>query len=188
MMAPTPWESILSGYASNNTTRSKLNYCGSQTRKEFRENNLAVTSHVKGQHKQKRNKNKEVSPIQKDDTMCLINSGNSLFDSSQSNHPINHEYFTKTKKRNLEFNKKQMLNEEIKDIEYDTNEGDELSLSIDEASEDKSNNILLTYSDEDVKAVDEEIEMERVMKMNFYKFSSQNQNGIIGMCQKIKSK
>lgn len=75
----------------------------------------------------------------------------------------------------------------IKESEYDSNDADLLSMSIDEISDEKSN-IQLTYSDEDVKAVDEEIEMERIMKMNFYKFKSQNQNGIIGMCQKIKNK
>ena len=141
---------------------------------------------MKGLNKQVRNKNNEVSSIHRDDTMCLINSANSLFDSNQSNHQTNQEYFTKQSKSNKKM-QEQRFNQEAKESEYDTNEGDVLSLSIDEASEDK-NNILLTYSDEDVKAVDEDIEMERVMKMNFYKFSSQNQNGIIGMWQKIKNK
>ena len=35
---------------------------------------------------------------------------------------------------------------------------------------------------------EENIEMQRIMKMNFYQFKSKEHNGIVGMCQDIKNR
>lgn len=118
-----------------------------------------------------------------------MNSATSLFDTSQSNPRTNRERVIQARApvRELPPNCR-TTTEETKESGDNTYDIDLLSLSVDEFSEVKNENVLSTNSEEDdMKIGDEEIEMERVMKMNFYQFRSQNQNGIVGMCQKIKT-
>lgn len=118
-----------------------------------------------------------------------MNSKTSLFDTSSNQ-------FTTRENRNFkndimeETDRYQHSSEETKDVVYTTDDMDAplVSLSIDEFSESKNYIPTGSASDDEAKPEDENIEMERVMKMNFYKFKSKNQNGIVGMCQKIKKR
>lgn len=51
IMASTPWDTMLSGFNSISKAPCRDRHCGSQTRKEFRDNNLAISSHLKSLNK-----------------------------------------------------------------------------------------------------------------------------------------
>lgn len=74
---------------------------------------------------------------------------------------------------------KDQITEETKEF-TSTKELDIMTLTEENPSDQGSSN-----TDEDDR-VDENIEMERVMKMNFYKFKAKDHKGIVGMCQKVK--
>lgn len=138
---------------------------------------------------------KEVSPIQRHEDMYLMNSSASLFDSHASHmqnshmeHDINDPKST-GKFRNL-FTREANFATEKKYINQNCeSEVEEVpDLTLEESSEqvvhhDRNNS---QRSDEIIQN-DEGIEMERIMKMNFYQFKSKDHNGIVGMCQNIKN-
>ena len=188
MIISTPRDMMHSNISQIDKMKQHRDKLGSKNRKEFKHNNPVISSHLMGLNKLVRKKNNEVSPIQREETTWLLNSATSLFDTSQSNLQ-NYEQIVQTSRPGKEVNNNLLLTtEETKESGYNSNEVDVLTLSADDFSQDKTSNIQPNISDEDFKLCEEDIEMERVMKMNFYKFKSQNQNGIVGMCQKVKSK
>lgn len=170
----------------NNCTSVKNNL---YTKHNYNSQNPVVSSHLMGLNNLMKRRNKEVSPIQREDMTCLMNSGTSLFDTSQSNQLTN---------RDLHISKSRQPQHLIESSDYpkatetkesnDTSSKDLLSLSVDEFSDEKNDIMLSNTSDDELKQVDEEIEMKRILKMNFYRFKSHNQNGIVGMCQNVKEK
>lgn len=184
VMQSTPRELMLSATSEGNKIKNQDNKISSKARKEFRSNNPIISSHLMGLNKLVRRKNNEVSPIQRDETTWLLNSATSLFDTSQSNLQ-NQDQVVQTSRGGMDTRNNWLLTtEETKESGYNSGEVDMLTLSADEFSQDKTCN--LQQEDEWFNMWDEDIEMERVMKMNFYKFKSQNQNGIVGMWQKIQ--
>lgn len=155
----------------------------------YNSHNPVVSSHLMGLNNLMKRRNKEVSPIQREEMTCLMNSGTSLFDTSQSNQLTN---------RDLHMSKSRQPQHLMESSDYpkatetresnDTSSKDMLTLSVDEFSDEKNDIVLSNTSDDDLKQVDEEIEMKRILKMNFYQFKSHNQNGIVGMCQNVKEK
>lgn len=151
------------GYRSNEREINKRNGMGDHL----------VSSHLMGLNKLMKRK---VSPIHREDSNYLMNSGNSLFESSQSNHLTNRGHHKVYDSRIMEEESNFRTTEEAKDCYKEL-----MSLSIEELSENKKSN----DSEEDELHIDENIEMERIAKMNFYAFKSSNNKGIVGMCQDI---
>jgi len=168
---------------SNNVTKVKHNN-GSHSKREYSAN-AVVSPHLMGLKQFVKKRTKEVSPIQREENNFLLNSGTSLFDSSQSN-----QYGSRDLRVNQHDSNPMKIIEES-DVPQTTEETKEVNcidLSDEICSEEKDDsNASSSNSEDECKPDDENVEMERVMKMNFYKFKSNNQNGIVGMCQKVKN-
>jgi hypothetical protein len=132
-----------------------------------------VSSHLMGLNKLVK---RIGSPVHREDINYLMNSGNSMFDTSQPT------YLTARENRKLYDSKIMEEESSLRNSEdYKENCKELATLSCDELFDTKSQN----DSEEDDQHIDENIEMERIAKMNFYTFKSYNQKGIVGMCQDL---
>jgi hypothetical protein len=132
-----------------------------------------VSSHLMGLNKLVKRKG---SPVHGEESNYLMNSGNSMFDTSQPN------YLTARENRKLYDSKIMEEESSLRNSEdYKDSCKELVASSSDELFDTKSQN----DSEEDDQHIDENIEMERIAKMNFYTFKSYNQKGIVGMCQDL---
>mmetsp|Transcript_29025 Transcript_29025/g.25667 ORF Transcript_29025/g.25667 Transcript_29025/m.25667 type:complete len:126 (+) Transcript_29025:475-852(+) len=115
-----------------------------------------------------------------------MNSRTSLFDSSQSQQlTYRNNYQGDTQHNILEVEENSNYPNAVGEMKENSKEM--ITLTMDEGSIEKpSIESILTEEQED-QLLDENIEMERIAKMNFYAFKSPNQKGIVGMCQDIKT-
>ncbi|CAI2383141.1 unnamed protein product [Moneuplotes crassus] len=131
-----------------------------------------VSSHLTGLNKLLKRK---VSPIQRDESNQLMTSGHSLFEFCEGKKARNH------KRREAYEEDSQVLQpyETLRDAT-----GEKITLTVDEQTmeyQPESSTI-----SEDDQQMDENIEMERIAKMNFYAFKSNEKEGIVAMPQEIK--
>jgi len=130
---------------------------------------------------------KEVSPIHREDATLLLNSASSLFESAVSNQQTQRELRVKSIQKQVENSNNNQNTIDTKQSGKSSDEADLLSMSIDEFSEEK-HDVVVSSNSEGEQEEDDNIEMKRIMKMNFYQFKGKDHNGIVGMCQNIKNR
>lgn len=172
----TPTEEITSLY--NRKRKITSNKKEMFTQRNYSTRAQPVSSHLMGLNNLMK---REVSQINKNDPDFLKNSNGSLFDSTVSqNFILKNAHQSDTRLNILEEESNYLQTaEELKESTQEM-----ITLTMDEYSQEKPS-IEDTIS-EDEEQIDENIDMERIAKMNFYSFKANNQKGIVGMWQNIK--
>lgn len=136
------------------------------TQRAYSSRGPQISSHLVGLNSLMKRK---VSPIHRDEVNRLMTSGNSVFEPPKA----------QTGRHILEESSNFInTSEEMKETS-----NDKMTLTNEEGSQELPEDTTLS---EDDQPVDENIEMERIGKMNFYAFKSNSKEGIVGMCQDIK--